>query len=162
MTQALEPLVTQLSKKLLTREWKMVTAESCTGGGLAYLLTSLAGSSNWFERGFVTYSNSSKEELLGVDGTILSTFGAVSEQTVREMAEGALRHSQAQISIAVTGIAGPDGGTKEKPVGTVWIGFASINAETRSFVNIFPGSRTEIREQTIETALKEILLNFLI
>ncbi len=154
----LELLIEQLSQKLLAHQWKLATAESCTGGGLAYALTSLSGSSAWFERGFVTYSNSAKEELLGVQARTLTTFGAVSKQTAIEMAEGALRHSQAQVSIAITGIAGPLGGSQEKPVGTVWIALASIESPTSCFTEIFSGTRQQIREQIILTALKKILI----
>lgn len=157
MDHSIDQLIIQLSKKLITREWKIVTAESCTGGGLAYALTNIPGSSSWFERGFVTYSNISKEDLLGVNPDTLTRYGAVSEETAREMAEGALRHSQAQISVAITGIAGPDGGSKEKPVGTIWIGLASINAKTQAFLNHFAGNRESIREQTIKSALDYLL-----
>lgn len=159
MDHSIDQLIIQLSKKLITREWKIATAESCTGGGLAYALTQMPGSSNWFERGFVTYSNTSKEDMLGVNPATLTTFGAVSEETAREMAEGALRHSQAQISIAITGIAGPDGGSKAKPVGTIWIGLASINTITQTFLRNFSGNREAIREQTILSALEYLLLS---
>jgi nicotinamide-nucleotide amidase len=151
------PSFQQLGEKLKQREWKLVTAESCTGGGLAFYLTNIPGSSEWFERGFVTYSNLSKEELLNVKSQTLSQFGAVSEQTAKEMAEGALENSQAQISISITGIAGPDGGSAEKPVGTVWFGWASINSEAQAVVHYFSGSRIEIREQAIQTALGILL-----
>jgi len=149
----IQKLIIELSEVLKKKNWHCVTAESCTGGGLAYALTEIPGSSNWFERGFVTYSNAAKEELLGVKPTTLATFGAVSEETVREMAEGALRNSKAQFSIAITGIAGPDGGSKEKPVGTVWIAYKSIISETKAFVSHFSGTRAEIREQSIRAAL---------
>lgn len=155
-----EKLIIDLSKKLSDKKWKLVTAESCTGGGLSFALTNLAGSSNWFERGFVTYSNNAKEECLGVNPKTLETFGAVSEETAREMAEGALKHGKAEISIAITGIAGPNGGSKEKPVGTVWFGVATINAPTKTFLNIFSGDRLHIREQAIQTALQHILNYF--
>jgi nicotinamide-nucleotide amidase len=155
MNERITQLVDQLSNKLKAREWKIATVESCTGGGLAYALTSLAGSSTWFERGVVTYSNIAKEELVGVRALTLASFGAVSEQTVREMAEGGLRNSQAQLSIAITGIAGPEGGTAEKPVGTIWLGYASIDAQTQTFVEVLQGTRTSIREQTIQIALEK-------
>jgi nicotinamide-nucleotide amidase len=154
MNQLIEQLVIQLSEKLKARDWKLTTAESCTGGGLAYHLTHVPGSSSWFERGFVTYSNQAKEELLGVNPSTLTQFGAVSEETAREMAEGALRNSQAQASIAITGIGGPDGGSKEKPVGTIWIGYASINSDTHTHLEVFSGTREQIREQTIKLALE--------
>ncbi len=151
-------LVKTVSDELIQRQLKMVTAESCTGGGLAYYLTNMPGASAWFERGFVTYSNAAKNELLGVSTTVLNTFGAVSAQTAREMAEGALRHSQAQVSIAITGIAGPDGGTADKPVGTVWFGYAGLH-ETQTFLKIFSGSREEIRQQSIFFALEKLLMD---
>src|SRR3989344_8581933 len=126
MTIMLEQLCIQLSDELKKRQWRLVTAESCTGGGLSYWITRIPGSSNWFERGFVTYSNLAKEECLGLNSQTINHFGAVSEQTVRDMAEGALRFSKAEISAAITGIAGPDGGTQDKPVGTVWMACSSI------------------------------------
>lgn len=157
MTQEMDQLVIAVSAALLKRRWKLVTAESCTGGGIAYHLTNLAGSSDWFERGFVTYSNLSKHELLNVPLTTLDQLGAVSEQAAREMAEGALEHSDAQVSVAVTGIAGPSGGSKEKPVGTVWFAWAGIHTETETFLATFLGDRYKVREQTIEVALKKLL-----
>src|SRR6266516_4143909 len=111
MTTAMNELAAALGDALKKREWKLVTAESCTAGGLSYWITSVPGSSVWFDRGFVTYSNVSKEEVLNVNPITLSVFGAVSEQTAREMAQGALQHSQAQVGLSITGIAGPDGGT---------------------------------------------------
>ncbi len=157
MSQKMKPLILAIAEKLKTRHWKLTTAESCTGGGIAFYLTSIAGSSDWFERGFVTYSNHSKEELVGVQSSTLNQFGAVSEQTAQEMAEGALTHSQAQLSLAVTGIAGPTGGSLDKPVGTVWFAYASHTASTRSFVKLLAGDRTDIREQTIRVACEELL-----
>ena len=115
----------QLASHLQRRGWWLSCAESCTGGGIAAALTDIPGSSAWFDRGFVTYSNQSKKDMLGVADATLATFGAVSRETVTEMASGALECSAAQISVAVTGIAGPDGGTPDKPVGTVWIAWAS-------------------------------------
>ncbi len=137
---------------------KLITAESCTGGGLAYAITRIAGSSAWFDRGWVTYSNHSKEELLGVSPLTLTTFGSVSAQTAQEMAEGALARSQAHVSIAVTGIAGPEGGTLEKPVGTVWIACATHRAATQITHHLFTGERAEVREKSIETALQILLM----
>lgn len=160
MDQSIEYLVVQLSEKLKKRAWKLITVESCTGGGLAYTLTSLPGSSEWFECGYVTYSNESKERLIGVNSLTLNTFGAVSEQTAREMAEGALQKNSAHLTIAITGIAGPDGGTKEKPVGTTWIACAGHHAHTQARVDILSGSRREVREQAIKLAL-ETALQFL-
>src|SRR3990167_5136864 len=114
----LEPLAKELGTTLKPRGLLLATAESCTGGGLSYWITSVPGSSDWYERGFVTYSNAAKIEMLGVRSATLEKFGAVSEEIAREMALGALAHSKANVSIAVTGIAGPDGGTPDKPVGT--------------------------------------------
>ncbi len=153
ITEEIQTLALALKK----RQWKLVTAESCTGGGLAYYLTSVAGSSDWFERGWVTYSNAAKEELLGVSPETLQKFGAVSAETAQEMAVGALGRSTAQLSLAITGIAGPDGGSPEKPVGTVWFAWklSSAGHQTKRF--LFSGNRGEIREQAIQTAI-EILL----
>lgn len=158
MATVIDALVADIGQYFEEHQLKLVTAESCTGGGLGYVITSLPGSSAWYDRGFITYSNASKEELIGVNSLTLNEFGAVSEQTVREMAEGALRESQAQISIAITGIAGPEGGTIDKPVGTVWIAYARRNTETQSFVGIFSGNnRQEIRQQAITLALEKLL-----
>lgn len=157
MTQTIEQLAIALGIKLKQRNWKLVTAESCTGGGLAYFVTQIAGCSDWFERGFVTYSNEAKCELLGVKTITLEQFGAVSEQTAREMAEGALHKSRAQISIAITGIAGPGGGTLEKPVGTVWFGWAGLHAATNTHLEVFSGDRQVVREKSIYTALEQLL-----
>jgi nicotinamide-nucleotide amidase len=148
--------IQQLSKELIEHKLKLVTAESCTGGGVAYYLTDLPGSSAWFERGFVTYSNASKKELLQVKAATLLEFGAVSEQTAREMAEGALKNSHAQVSIAITGIAGPEGGTTEKPVGTVWFAWAGVNKETQASVWLLQGNRQVVREQAIKIAIKKL------
>lgn len=150
-------LITQIAQQLLQHDWKLATAESCTAGGLAYALTSLAGSSAWFDRGFVTYSNHSKEELVHVKHETLVQYGAVSSETVSEMAVGALENSQAQISIAITGIAGPDGGTPDKPVGLVWFGIVSINKPVETYRHIFQGDRQDIREQSIDEALTFLL-----
>lgn len=157
MPHSTEQLVTKLANKLQTLEWKLATAESCTGGGVAYFLTNLAGSSRWFERGFVTYSNLAKEEMLSVPLTTLTTYGAVSAQTAHAMAEGTLEHSQAQVSVSITGIAGPDGGSIDKPVGTVWFGWAGINKETKTKMHLLKGDRVAIREQAIVIALEELL-----
>ncbi len=134
----------------------MATAESCTGGLIAAACTELAGSSTWFERGFVTYSNAAKTEMLGVDPTLIAQCGAVSEPVVRAMAQGALLHSKAQVAVAVTGVAGPSGGSADKPVGTVWIGWATpdgISSELRHF----EGDRAEVRAATVWHALESLL-----
>jgi len=153
----LEKLAHDAGVVLKTHNLKLATAESCTGGGLAYYITAIPGSSNWFDRGFVTYSNQAKIDMLGVKATTLDKDGAVSEAVAREMAEGALKNSEADISIAITGIAGPDGGTKEKPVGTVWIALAKKGKETITALHHYQGDRFEIRERTIESALHQII-----
>lgn len=150
-------LLYELATALSQNEAKLVTAESCTGGGIAYQLTSVAGSSQWFERGFVTYSDQSKIELLDVNLSTLETKGAVSEEVVREMAEGALKKSYSNFSVAVTGIAGPSGGSQKKPVGTCWFGWASHFFNTKSQHRVFAGDRTKIRSQAISFALEEVL-----
>ena len=125
-------LATQVGEALKAHGLMLATAESCTGGGVAQAITEVAGSSAWFERGFVTYSNLSKQQMLGVRESTLMQHGAVSEMTVREMVEGALKHSNAQVALAVSGIAGPDGGTPDKPVGTVWFAWGLKDAETHA------------------------------
>jgi len=127
-------LCERLAQALLARGWMLASAESCTGGLIAAACTDLAGSSQWFERGFVTYSNEAKQELLGVDAALIAQDGAVSEVVARAMAFGAVRRSRAQVGVAVTGIAGPSGGNPQKPVGTVWFGFqvdGRLSSETR-------------------------------
>lgn len=157
MTNTLSRLANQLGQILQQKHLMLTTAESCTGGGLGYILTDIPGSSRWYERGFITYSNESKIELLKVKEDTLSTFGAVSAQTAREMAEGALQNSRADLSIAITGIAGPDGGTPDKPVGTVWIAWAGKNIDTQALVNIFPGDRPAIRLAVMECAIEKLI-----
>lgn len=157
MTTSLEQLAKAAGDALKKQHLLLTTAESCTGGGLSFWITSIPDSSQWFDRGFVTYSNAAKVEQLGVSPITLETFGAVSEPTVREMAEGALANSEADISIAITGIAGPSGGTPDKPVGTVWIAWARLNSPTQTYVDVFTGDRTEIREKVIEKALSSLL-----
>lgn len=157
MIEKIKQLVLELGPALKHREWKCVTAESCTGGGLSYWITAVPGSSEWFERGFITYSNTAKIECLGVSILTLNQFGSVSEQTACEMAEGALKNSQAQISIAITGIAGPEGGSREKPVGTVWIAHANIAGETQANCHHFLGDRQQIRLESIYSALNQLI-----
>ena len=135
----------------------LTTAESCTGGLIAAACTDLAGSSNWFERGFVSYSNAAKTELLGVDAALIEQHGAVSEAVVRAMATGALAHSHAQVAVAVTGVAGPSGGSPEKPVGTVWFGWAWPGG-THSEVCHFDGDRAAVRQATLRHALGRLLI----
>lgn len=132
----------------------LVTAESCTGGGVGEAITRTAGSSAWFDRGFVTYSNDAKVDLLGVKQETIGSHGAVSEAAAREMAMGALHQSDADLAIAVTGIAGPEGGTATKPVGLVWFAWASLDGEVRTKFEIFGGDRAAIRHQAVLEALK--------
>ncbi len=142
---------------LRARGLMLAVAESCTGGWIAQSVTAVDGSSGWFERGFVTYANIAKREMLGVPEDTLARCGAVSEATVRAMAEGALRYSHAQIALAVTGIAGPTGGTPEKPVGAVWFAWAGRNRETESARLAFDGDRAAIRRQAVAAALQGLL-----
>ncbi len=168
MTHHTTPQLTaQLAEVLLQHGWMLATAESCTGGLIAGHCTDLAGSSQWLERGFVTYSNEAKHEMLGVDSALIATHGAVSEPVAQAMALGALRHSRAQVSVAVTGVAGPTGGSKEKPVGTVWFAWATpsdagptLGAETawvKTEVMHFAGDRAAVREATVQHALRTLL-----
>ena len=142
---------------LLERRMFLVTAESCTGGGLAEIITRIPGSSRWFERGYVTYSNDAKQELLGVNPDIIARCGAVSEETVLSMAEGALANSHAHISVAITGIAGPEGGTPEKPVGTVCIAWAVNEMNPRVVSTVFQGDRLQVRQQACLLALQGLI-----
>jgi nicotinamide-nucleotide amidase len=156
-------MIEKLAQKLMQRGWMLVTAESCTGGMVAASCTEWAGSSQWFERGMVTYSNEAKHELLGVDLALIETHGAVSEEVAREMARGALRHSRAQVSVAITGIAGPSGGSNNKPVGTVWLAWAvpsdtgpTLGAEmafVRTQLCHFDGDRAAVRQASARQAI---------
>ncbi len=146
-----------LGTRLLAHGWTLALAESCTGGWVAQVATSIPGSSRWFERGFITYSNAAKTDMLGVPPDTLQRFGAVSEETATAMARGALRHSQAQISAAITGVAGPDGGTGDKPVGTVWFSWALSAGQTHSAIHHFHGDREAVRRQSVETALQGLI-----
>ena len=149
-------LVTRLSSLLLGRQQKVCTAESCTGGLIAKTCTDLAGSSDWFERGFVSYSNAAKNEMLGVPASIIEDYGAVSEPVATEMARGALQHSHASFAVAVTGIAGPGGGSDEKPVGTVWIAVASADELVANLYQ-FGGDREAVRVATLIAALEALI-----
>jgi len=146
----------QLAERLLAHGWMLATAESCTGGMISAACTDLGGSSNWFERGFVTYSDEAKTELLGVDAGLIAQHGAVSEVVARAMAFGAIRHSRAQVSVAVTGIAGPTGGSAAKPVGTVWFGF-QVDGQLTSETRRFDGDRAAVRQATVLHALTRLL-----
>ena len=140
---------------MLKHQWMLVTAESCTGGLIAGACTDLAGSSAWFERGFVTYSNAAKTEQLGVDATLIAAHGAVSEPVVRAMVLGALQRSRAQVAVAVTGVAGPTGGSADKPVGTVWFGWATPTG-VHTEVQQFAGDRAAVRAATVQHALARL------
>ncbi len=153
---AIADLLSELSAQLLARKLKLVTAESCTGGLIASACTDLAGSSQWFECGFVTYSNAAKERDLGVPAEILHSYGAVSEETVKAMVKGAARYGD--LSIAVSGIAGPGGAVAGKPVGTVWIGCGSEEVQRITLFQ-FDGDRDAVRQQSVAKAL-EMLLEF--
>jgi len=153
----LRALSESLFALLLKNKMTMTAAESCTGGLIAKSMTDMAGSSDVFWGGFVTYSNESKEKLIGVPSAVLDQYGAVSEQTVRAMADGALRRSGADCSVAVSGIAGPGGGSEEKPVGTVWIGAALKSGRNSSCVYRFVGDRTAVREKTAIKALSTLI-----
>lgn len=144
-----------LARLLLRQGWFLATAESCTGGLIAASCTELAGSSNWFERGFVTYSNAAKNELLDVDAALIDHHGAVSEAVARAMAVGALAHSHAQVAVAVTGIAGPSGGSADKPVGTVWLAWATPMGVI-SELKYFDGDRAAVRQATVQHALTRL------
>lgn len=156
-----EPAVRELAEALQARGWQLATAESCTGGLIAAACTALAGSSTWFDRGFVTYSNAAKSELLGVDPALIAAHGAVSEPVARAMAAGALSRSQAALAVAVTGIAGPGGAVPGKPVGTVWVAWARRNDGTEAQVNAerlhLPGDRAAVRAATVAQALRRLV-----
>ena len=149
-------MIEQVAEALLEKGWMLVTAESCTGGLVASRCTDLPGSSRWFFGGFVTYDNRAKMDWLGVREETLRLHGAVSEQTVREMAEGALRRSGVQVALAISGIAGPTGGTPEKPVGTVWIAWAGPSG-IRAARFHFQGDRVAVRAQAAEAALAGVV-----
>ena len=149
-------LIEELAKILLKNQWRLTTAESCTGGLVAASLTALAGSSDWFERGYVTYSNDSKSEDIGVDAHLIQDHGAVSIQVAKAMAVGAKQSSSSNIALSITGIAGPAGGTKEKPVGTVCFAWILDNDQVFSETKIFTGNRSEIRDAASEFALSQL------
>jgi len=149
-------LAQQVGVALQQHGMTLVTAESCTGGGVAQAITMISGSSAWFDRGFVTYSNASKEEMLGVSPDTLDAHGAVSEQTVREMADGALQYSRAQVAVSVSGVAGPTGGTPEKPVGMVWFAWGT-NESVHAECHHLSGNRDAIRAKSVQIALQGVL-----
>ena len=157
MNTEIEATVPALADALRSAGLKIATAESCTGGLIAAACTTIAGSSDWFERGFVTYSNEAKNEMLGVPPALIAAHGAVSEAVARAMAEGAIARSRAQLAVAVTGVAGPSGGSPGKPVGTVWLAWARAGQATRSELLKLDGDRRAIREQTVQQALRRLL-----
>ena len=149
-------LCAALAQALNARGWMLATAESCTGGLIAAQCTELAGSSLWFERGFVSYSNAAKTELLGVPAALIAAHGAVSEPVARAMAEGAARQARTQLAVAVTGIAGPSGGSPDKPVGTVWLAWW-IDGQLDAERQLFTGDRAAVRQATVHHALSGLL-----
>lgn len=153
----MDVLAAQVGGLLKAHGLMLATAESCTGGGIAYAVTEVAGSSAWFERGFVTYSNLSKQQMLGVAEATIKQHGAVSEAVVREMAAGALSRSAAQVALAVSGIAGPDGGTPDKPVGTVWFAWALHNGPVVARMHRLDGNRAEVRVKAGRIALRGVM-----
>ena len=155
--QTLETLAAHVGALLLANGQKLATAESCTGGWVGQCLTAVAGSSDWFERGFVTYSNAAKHEMLGVENEILLAHGAVSEATAAAMAAGALRHSHADWALAITGVAGPGGGSPGRPVGTVCFAWAGAEGRLDSQTCHFKGNREEVRAQSVACALNGLL-----
>jgi len=157
MNDEIQKLAAEVGALMLQRRWQLATAESCTGGLVSAAITEIAGSSAWFDRGFVTYSNEAKVELLGVSPLTLHAHGAVSEKTVREMLAGALARSVAHVAVAVSGIAGPGGGTAEKPVGTVCFGWMWRGAEPKCLTQHFDGDRAAVRWQSVEVALNGLL-----
>ena len=153
----MDTLAAQVGAALKVHGMMLVTAESCTGGGVAQAVTDVAGSSAWFERGFVTYTNQAKVEMLGVRQSTLDAYGAVSEMTVREMAAGAIAHSHAHIALAVSGVAGPGGGSPEKPVGTVWFAWALRHGDVQVCRHQLAGDRAAVRSRSVEIALQGVL-----
>ena len=153
----LDALATRLGTRLKEKGLVLATAESCTGGWVAQVVTSVSGSSEWFDRGFVTYSNDAKREMIGVRAETLDHHGAVSEETAREMAAGALRASRAQIAVAITGVAGPTGGTPQKPVGMVCFAWAVRGGAVDSTTQHFAGDREAVRRQSVEFGLQGVV-----
>jgi nicotinamide-nucleotide amidase len=154
---SIHTLAEALGQQLLAKSWSVAIAESCTGGKLCAAITDIPGCSAWFDRGFVTYSNQAKETLLNVPHVTLLTHGAVSKETALAMAQGALLASHANISLAITGIAGPSGGSPEKPIGTVWIACSCTNQPPQANHHVFSGDRQAIREQTVFAALHHLI-----
>jgi nicotinamide-nucleotide amidase len=152
-----QQLATELGQLLLRKNLSITTAESCTGGGISYAITAISGSSAYLDRSFITYSNKAKQQMLGVKSATLLQFGAVSEETVVEMARGAAAAAGSNVAIAVSGIAGPTGGSPQKPVGTVCFGFA-VDGHVVSTTLVFTGDREQVRQQSIDFALQQTIL----
>ena len=157
MDQALYDLAADVGRALKARGWMLATAESCTGGWIGQCMTMVPGSSEWFERGFITYTNVAKMEMLGVRGETLQAHGAVSEQTVREMAQGALLHSRAHVAVAVSGVAGPGGGSAEKPVGMVSVAWAVRGGAVQATTLQLDGDRDAVRRASVVAALQGVV-----
>ena len=155
--ERLSKLAAEIGCVLVAQQLKLTTVESCTGGWIGQSLTAVAGSSVWYDRGVVTYSNASKSELVGVPSELISRSGAVSEAVVRAMARGALSHSPDDLALAVTGIAGPDGGSADKPVGTVWLGWIARTGMERAEQYLFTGDREAVRRQSVMEALSGLI-----
>ena len=155
--EELHQLAIELGDRLRARGWMLATAESCTGGWVGQLVTAIPGSSQWYERGFITYANAAKVEMLGVPEAALATYGAVSEETAAAMAAGALAHSHAQAALAISGIAGPGGGTPQKPVGLVCYGWALADGTVMSSTCRLDGDREEIRSRAVAAALRGLI-----
>jgi nicotinamide-nucleotide amidase len=157
INNTIQQLASKLGDKLMQTNSLVATAESCTGGGVAYAITYVTGSSQWFDRSFITYSNESKQEMLGVQGKTLKENGAVSEAVVVEMAQGAVRNSNANIAVSISGIAGPGGGSIDKPVGTVCFSWCHEMSRSITETKCFKGSREEVREQAVIHALQGLI-----
>lgn len=150
-------LAKRVGELLAQQKATVTTAESCTGGGIAHALTAVAGCSRWFDCGFVTYSNASKQKLLGVEGHLIERFGVVSREVIEAMAAGACARAEAHFSVAVSGVAGPSGGSRDKPVGTVWFGWATNAGEKIAQRELFAGHRHQVREQAVRFALRGLI-----
>lgn len=157
-SESLDDLAERLGAVLVARGWQAATAESCTGGGIAEAITRVAGSSAWFEQGFVTYTNAAKQTQLGVSEETLETWGAVSSATVEAMVTGALTRGTADVAVAVSGIAGPGGGSPSRPVGTVWLAWARRGAPPEARCIHFPGDRAEVRAGTVRAAIEGLIV----
>ncbi|HET9112488.1 MAG TPA: nicotinamide-nucleotide amidohydrolase family protein [Burkholderiales bacterium] len=155
--EGLYRLAEETGKALRQRGFRLATAESCTGGWAGMIVTAVPGSSAWYERGFITYTNEAKREMLGVAENTLERWGAVSEATVGEMALGALRHSRANMAVSISGIAGPDGGTAQKPVGTVCLAWAMTDGAVQATTCRFSGDRREVRARSVAAALRGVI-----